>query len=64
MGAQLRDPSEEGAKFDAWVKEELSKRPPMTQEELREQVLDYVWGMRVEGSTISRDEMAKRIFRY
>lgn len=64
IAEQLKHPSKEGAEFDEWVREQVRKHGPLSSEELREQVLDYVWGMRAEGSTISRDEMAKRLFRY
>lgn len=54
----------DNGEFDEKIREELRKRSPMTPKERREQVLNYCFGLLPEGSTMSRDELAKMIFPY
>ena len=61
---KIKELSKENAEFDKKIREELRKRPPMTKEDRREQVLNYCFGLLPEGSTMSRDELAKMIFPY
>ena len=64
VSEQMKELSKGNAEIVQELKEVLRKHPPMTPEERRTQVLDYCFGHLPEGSTLSRDQLAKIIFRY